>query len=154
TLKINLGERHAKNLVKLAEENSVNVRVFDAQSVGVSLDETVGTEDLETLIRIFNGGKPASFTVAELSRSADVEIPEPLVRAAPFLLHPTFNRHHSETEMLRYIRRLESRDLSLTASMIPLGSCTMKLNASAEMLPITWPEFARLHPFAPTWQAE
>ncbi|HEU0010651.1 MAG TPA: aminomethyl-transferring glycine dehydrogenase [Verrucomicrobiae bacterium] len=154
TLKINLGQGHAGDLVKLAEEHFINVRVFDAQSVGVSLDETTGAEDLETLIRIFNHGKAPPFTVANLSRSAEPEFPTPFARTTPFLAHPTFNRHHSETEMLRYIRRLESRDLSLTASMIPLGSCTMKLNASAEMLPLTWPEFGRLHPFAPTWQAE
>jgi glycine dehydrogenase len=154
TLKINLGQGHARDLVKLAEEHSMNVRVFDAQNVGVSLDETTGAEDLETLIRIFNRGKAPPFTVADLSRSAETDYPAPFARSTPFLAHPTFNLHHSETEMLRYIRRLESRDLSLTASMIPLGSCTMKLNASAEMLPITWPEFGRLHPFAPTWQAE
>ncbi len=198
TLKINLGQGHARDLVKLAEEHSINVRVFDAQSVGVSLDETTGTEDLEMLIRIFNRGKAPPFTIVDLSRSAETDLypfsvaatvrsraefssgdnrsrdsappsrdltvaatlntypdfPAPFARTTPFLAHPTFNRHHSETEMLRYIRRLESRDLSLTASMIPLGSCTMKLNASAEMLPLTWPEFGRLHPFAPTWQAE
>jgi glycine dehydrogenase len=154
TLKINLGQGHARDLVKLAEEHSINLRVFDAQSVGVSLDETTGAEDLETLIRIFNRGKTPPFTIADLSRSAETELPAPFARNTPFLAHPTFHLHHSETEMLRYIRRLESRDLSLTASMIPLGSCTMKLNASAEMLPLTWPEFGRLHPFAPTWQAE
>jgi len=154
TLKINLGQRHARDSVKLAEEHSVNLRVFDGQSVGVSLDETTGAEDLETLIRIFNGGKASPFTVAELARSAAPDFPAPFARTTPFLTHSTFNLHHSETEMLRYIKRLESRDLSLTASMIPLGSCTMKLNASAEMFPLTWPEIGRLHPFAPTWQAE
>src|SRR6185436_19578288 len=82
------------------------------------------------------------------------EIGAPSARTSAFLTHPTFNRYHSETEMLRYIRRLESRDLSLTASMIPLGSCTMKLNATAEMYPVTCPEFGKIHPFAPTHQAE
>ena len=78
-------------------------------------------------------------------------IPQPLQRTSPFLAHKVFNRYHTETEMLRYIKRLESRDLSLTASMIPLGSCTMKLNAAAEMFPVSWPEFAKIHPFAPIW---
>ena len=154
TLKINLGARHAKDIVKLAEEHGVNLRVFDAQSVGLSLDETTSAEDLETLLKIFNAGKTPAFTVESLA-SQEASRPSPLTpRTSPFLTHSVFQRHHSETEMLRYIRRLESRDLSLTASMIPLGSCTMKLNATAEMFPVTWPEFGRLHPFAPTWQAE
>ena len=156
TIKVNLGSRHAKDLVKLAEEHRVNLRVFDAQSVGVSLDETTSVEDLETLLKIFNDGKAPAFAVESLLAVSDANarIAPGTGRTSPFLTHSVFHRYHSETEMLRYIRKLESRDLSLTASMIPLGSCTMKLNATAEMFPVTWPEFGKLHPFAPSHQAE
>jgi len=154
TIKVNLGSKHAKDIVKAAEERRVNVRVFDAQNVGISLDETCGIDELETLVKIFNDGKSAAFTVESLATGDASRITGNAARQSAFLTHPTFNRYHSETEMLRYIRRLESRDLSLTASMIPLGSCTMKLNATAEMFPVTWPEFGKLHPFAPSWQAE
>jgi glycine dehydrogenase len=155
TLKINLGAGHARDVVRLAEAERINLRVFDAQNVGFALDETTSAEDLATLLKIFNGGKALPFSIADFERApAPLASPHPLARTTPFLTHPVFHRHHSETEMLRYIRRLESRDLSLTASMIPLGSCTMKLNATAEMFPVTWPEIGRLHPFAPTWQSE
>jgi glycine dehydrogenase len=155
TIRVNLGSRHAKDLVKAAGEHRVNLRVFDAQNVGISLDETCGVEELETLVKVFNGGRSAPFGFEALAASSDsLRITDYALRQSPFLTHPVFNRHHSETEMLRYIRRLESRDLSLTASMIPLGSCTMKLNATAEMYPVTWPEFSKLHPFAPMHQAE
>jgi glycine dehydrogenase len=157
TLKVNLGSRHAKDILKLAEEHRVNLRVFDAQTVGFSLDETTSAEDIETLLKIFSGGRNPDLRQSMVRTSEDRVEPvlaAPHRRTSAFLTHPVFNRYHSETEMLRYIRRLESRDLSLTASMIPLGSCTMKLNATAEMFPVTWPEFARVHPFAPTWQAE
>jgi glycine dehydrogenase len=155
TIKVNLGSRHAKDLLKTAEEHRVNLRVFDAQNVGISLDETCGLEELETLVKVFNGGRSAPFGFETFATSNDsLRITDGALRKSPFLPHPVFNRHHSETEMLRYIRKLESRDLSLTASMIPLGSCTMKLNATAEMYPVTWPEFSKLHPFAPTHQAE
>ena len=156
TVKVNLASRHAKDIVKAAEERRVNLRVFDAQSVGISLDETCGLDELQTLVKVFTAGRRADFQIGEFVASAGVEAEfgAPFARKSAFLTHPTFNRHHSETEMLRYIRRLESRDLSLTASMIPLGSCTMKLNATAEMYPVTWPEFGKLHPFAPSSQAE
>src|SRR5205814_9034243 len=101
----------------------------------------------------FNGGKAPSINVGTLVAHADADYSAPLARTGDYLKHPVFNRYHSETEMLRYIRRLESRDLSLTTSMIPLGSCTMKLNATVEMFPVTWPEFARMHPYAPADQA-
>ncbi|MFN0219233.1 MAG: glycine dehydrogenase (aminomethyl-transferring), partial [Hyphomicrobium sp.] len=108
-----------------------------------------------TLLKIFNDGKAPAFTVESLLAASDANarIAPNTVRTSPFLTHSVFHRYHSETEMLRYIRKLESRDLSLTASMIPLGSCTMKLNATAEMLPISWPEFSEMHPFAPADQA-
>src|SRR5213078_1771668 len=104
--------------------------------------------DVEKILGIFNGNKAINFAIPDPAS----RIPGPLSRTSPFLQHSVFNRYHSETEMLRYIKRLESRDLSLTASMIPLGSCTMKLNAAAEMFPVSWPEFAKIHPFAPIKQ--
>ena len=153
TLRVDLGSRHSKDIMRTAESLQVNLRVFDAQTLGVTLDETTSLDDLGLILRVFNVGKPPDFSVAELA----VEHPgyeAPYLRTSAFLTHPVFNRYHSETEMLRYIRRLESRDLSLTTSMIPLGSCTMKLNATAEMFPVTWPEFGRLHPFAPPSQTQ
>ncbi len=156
TLRVNLGPGHARDIIRLAEEQQINLRVYDAQSVGFALDETTSVADVEALVRLFHGGKPLPFPLAEVDPGANLGSPggAALARTSPFLTHPVFHRHQSETEMLRYIRRLESRDLSLTASMIPLGSCTMKLNATAEMFPVTWPELGRIHPFAPSWQAE
>lgn len=142
--------KSAAETLKLAEAQGVNLRAIDEKAVGISLDETTSADDVAKLWQIFNGNKVPAFTVAELSASAKSEIGN---RKSPFLQHSVFNRYHSETEMLRYIKRLESRDLSLTASMIPLGSCTMKLNAAAEMFPVSWPEFAKIHPFAPIGQA-
>jgi len=133
-----------------AREARVNLRYFRDGTVGVALDETVTPADLEDLLAAFGAPDPA----AEMAASFEpAPLPPRLVRCSPYLEHPVFNSHHSETEMLRYIRRLESRDLSLTTSMIPLGSCTMKLNATTQMTPVTWPEFANLHPFAPPEQA-
>ena len=135
---------------KAAEARQLNFRHVDSKRVGIALDERTTLAEIDLILGVF-GVKPA--TAAELE--ADLTpgaIPAVLVRTSEFLKHPSFNRYHSETEMLRYIKRLESRDLSLTASMIPLGSCTMKLNATAEMFPVSWPEFARIHPFAPLKQ--
>ena len=121
----------------------------------VALDETVTAADVDELLEIFAAGleRGAAPSVAKLAPSVDSRYDERFARTTPFLTHPVFNRYHSETEMLRYIKRLESRDLSLTTSMIPLGSCTMKLNATAEMFPVSWPEFGKIHPFAPLEQA-
>jgi glycine dehydrogenase len=122
----------------------------------VSFDETTTMAEVEALLEVFaavsSGG--ARVDVATLARAAELPIPPSLRRTSAYLGHPVFNRYHSETEMLRYLHRLERKDLTLTHSMIPLGSCTMKLNATAEMIPVTWPEFGRLHPFAPPDQAE
>jgi len=137
-------------ILKLAETHGINFRAIDKETVGISLGESASAKDIAEIWQIFNGDKPASFTVAELAMNRQSAIGN---RQSKFLQHPVFNRYHSETEMLRYIKRLESRDLSLTASMIPLGSCTMKLNAAAEMFPVSWPEFAKIHPFAPLGQA-
>ncbi len=140
--------KSAAEVHKLAETHHINLRRLDATHVGLSLDEVATLGDVELLLRIFNADKAPAFTVTDLSPKTSPFA----VRTSPFLSHPTFNRHHSETEMLRYLRRLESKDISLCHSMIPLGSCTMKLNASAEMFPVSWPEFAKLHPFAPITQ--
>ncbi len=153
TIRVELGAKRSSDLVKIAESHRVNLRLMDAQTVGVTLDETVTENDLADLLAIFNGGRAPDFTLGGLAGSVDTSIPEWFARQSLFLTHPVFNRYHSETEMLRYLRRLESRDLSLTTSMIPLGSCTMKLNATCEMLPVSWPEFSRLHPFVPLGQA-
>ena len=127
-------------------------------SVGITLDETTTRQDVEDILEAFANDREVAFgfddLVAELEREGGIpKLPEVLVRRSRFLTHPVFHRHHSETEMLRYIHRLQAKDLSLTTSMIPLGSCTMKLNATVEMIPVSWPEFGRMHPFAPTDQA-
>ncbi len=130
----------------------VNLRRIDDQTLGVALDETVEREDVEELWRIFSG-EPPPHSVEEADRAAVECLPGELRRATPYLTHPVFNAYRSETEMLRYLHRLQEKDLSLTRSMIPLGSCTMKLNATSEMLSITLPGFADMHPFAPLEQA-
>ncbi len=153
TLKITGGPRNQPQLVTEALARQVNLRIYPDGAVGVSLDEATGVFDLQRLLEIF-GAKPGQFDPEKLAADLRLEYPAPHQRRSDFLTHPVFNSYHSETEMLRYIHRLQARDLSLTHSMISLGSCTMKLNATAEMLPITWPEFSRLHPFAPVDQAQ
>ena len=153
TLRIELEPGARAEFLRMAQSHRVNLRVIGDESVGISLDETVELADLDLLFQIFNGGRPAPFTADTLTAHLSPRIPPALLRNDSILTHPVFHQHRSETEMLRYLKRLEHRDLSLTTSMIPLGSCTMKLNAACEMLPITWPGFARLHPFAPADQA-
>ena len=131
-----------------AEAKKINFRRIDGRTIGVALDETTTPDDVRDVLAAFAGARTVPDTDAE-----EVRLPRALLRQSAYLGHPVFNTHHSETEMLRYMRLLESRDLSLTRSMIPLGSCTMKLNATAEMVPITWPGFSRMHPFAPRAQA-
>ncbi len=150
TLTITLGNKNVADILKIAEAHRVNFRLIDDKTVGISLDEATSAKDISLLWQIFNGDKPANFSVDDLAAACHSSL---VTRHSPFLQHSVFNRYHSETEMLRYIKRLESRDLSLTASMIPLGSCTMKLNAAAEMFPVSWPEFGKIHPFAPLGQA-
>ena len=120
--------------------------------LGIALDETTTRDDIVALWRVFAKDGQALPQLADFERGIAPMIPEGLRRTSPFLTHPVFNRHHSETEMLRYLRGLADKDLALDRSMIPLGSCTMKLNATSEMIPITWPEFANIHPFAPADQ--
>jgi len=122
--------------------------------VCIALDETVREEDLQALFAAFGGDGATVPSIEELADASDSRYDERFKRTTPFMTHPVFNVHRSETEILRYMHKLESRDLSLVHSMIPLGSCTMKLNATAEMMPITWPGFSKLHPFAPVEQAE
>ncbi len=152
TLCIDLGDTPACDLQKIAEASRLNLRILNGHSITVSLDET--TTCIEPLLKIFSGKQPASFDPSTLAPSPEDEWPAAIQRQSPFLTHPVFNSYHTETEMLRYIRRLESKDLSLTTSMIPLGSCTMKLNATSEMLPVSWEKLSRLHPFAPAEQTE
>jgi len=129
----------------------INFRRVDEATLGLSLDETTARGDVERAWRAFAGAE-TGFEVGELDGTTPDALPPALTRTSAFLTHPTFNRYHAETEMLRYLRRLADRDIALDRAMIPLGSCTMKLNATAEMIPVTWPEFANLHPFAPADQ--
>jgi len=135
-----------------AASRGVNLRVIDDTCLGISLDETTTAEDVETLWQLLDAN--SSLTVAEVEPSAASGLPEALLRINEVLTHPVFNQYHSETEMLRYLRSLADKDLALDRAMIPLGSCTMKLNATAEMLPVTWPEFGAIHPFAPEDQTQ
>lgn len=133
----------------------VNLRKVDTTRVGVTLDESVGHEDLKTLVSVFAmAASGPTGVLANIPQPTATAIPSSLVRTSEFLPHPVFNTHHSETEMLRYIFHLASKDLSLVHTMIPLGSCTMKLNSTSSMIPLTWPEFGGVHPFAPVDQVE
>ncbi len=141
----------ANELHAAAVAAGINLRKIDTKHVGVSLDETCDRDTLAALWNVFSGGKAApDFDAVEAG--VDRNFPEALVRTSAYLEHPTFNRYHSETEMLRYLRSLADKDLALDRTMIPLGSCTMKLNATSEMIPVTWPEFSTIHPFAPADQ--
>jgi glycine dehydrogenase len=153
TLCVELTGQTADDVVGAAAAREINLRKAGTHRVIVALDETVTEDDVQALLTIFAAGQPAPET-GGLSAEVDDRFDERFARTSAFLRHPVFNTHHSETEMLRYMRGLEQKDLSLTHSMIPLGSCTMKLNATAEMLPVTWPEFGKLHPFAPVEQAQ
>ena len=149
TLTLRLDER-TQSVVKSAQEQEINLRLVDEQTVGISLDETTEIDDVKVLWSILLGDHnlDADTLAAEISEA----LPGNLIRTDDFLSHPTFSNYHSETEMLRYLRQLSDKDIALDRAMIPLGSCTMKLNATAEMLPITWPEFSNMHPFAPNSQ--
>lgn len=148
TLKIDAGSKaNLNSLKKKFEAAKINLRYFDEQFIGISVDETTTESDVKEILEIF-GAKEISSSVNGSS------IPGNLQRKTKFMQHPVFNVHHSETEMLRYMKKLENKDLSLNMSMIPLGSCTMKLNATSEMIPVTWAEFGTLHPFIPVEQAE
>ena len=150
TIRVDL-EKPAADLLERAAKAGCNLRQLGETAIGISVDETTSDNDVETLISLFRGTHVRDFDSDQLSGGA-FHIPQFAIRSSPYLTHPVFNTYDTETEMLRYLKKLESRDLSLCHSMIPLGSCTMKLNATAEMFPISWPEFARLHPFTPADQ--
>ncbi len=152
TLTLVFGERTAA-LHEAARARGYNLRDVSAEALGVALDETSTLADVQALLEILADGKAAP-QVAELGEAEGVELPEALRRQSAFLTHPVFASHRSETELMRYLRKLADKDLALDRTMIPLGSCTMKLNAASEMIPVTWAEFGSIHPFAPADQAE
>jgi glycine dehydrogenase len=137
---------NADDIHRVANDNGINLRRIDARHVGISLDETITRDDIALLVKIFGG---ADVDFDSLDKDAADAYPAALARTSAYLTHPTFNRYHAEHEMLRYLRALADKDLALDRTMIPLGSCTMKLNATSEMIPVTWPEFSNIHPFAP-----
>ena len=152
TLHVEAGTR-TDALLQAARDAGVNLRRASATSVGITLDETTTRDDITLLWKLFAGTQPVP-DFAPFEKGVAALIPVELQRTSACLTHPVFNRHHSETDMLRYIRSLSDKDLALDRTMIPLGSCTMKLNATSEMIPVTWPEFAGLHPFAPQDQLQ
>jgi glycine cleavage system P protein (glycine dehydrogenase) len=153
TLTLPLPPAQRAEVLERARRAGVNLRQDQPDRLGVSLDETTTLSNVRELLEVFLGGSFDADALAALHAADPAPYPAPFARQSRYLTHPVFNTHHSEHELLRYMKRLENRDLSLTTSMIPLGSCTMKLNATAEMLPLTWARLGRLHPFAPADQA-
>jgi glycine dehydrogenase len=150
TVTFTVTEDDKRKIISRAESVGININSFVAGEVGVSLDETVLANDLSDLVYVLTGEKKSVSTAAVKKP----QLPEAMLRTTECLTHPIFNRYHSESEFLRYVKRLESRELSLATSMIPLGSCTMKLNSTTEMIPVTWKEFGGIHPFAPANQTQ
>ncbi|UTZ42873.1 aminomethyl-transferring glycine dehydrogenase [Vibrio campbellii] len=151
TITINTGAQ-TEDLYAKALAADINLRKLGTQ-LGVSFDETTTVADVEALFAVFGVREEVAALSTEIAGNEFAAIPEALRRTTEYLTHPVFNTHHSETQMMRYLKQLENKDFSLTHGMIPLGSCTMKLNAAAEMIPVTWPEFGSIHPFAPAEQA-
>ncbi|EGU0164883.1 aminomethyl-transferring glycine dehydrogenase [Vibrio parahaemolyticus] len=151
TITINTGEK-TQDLYAKALAADINLRALPGK-LGISLDETTTVADVEALFAVFGVKEDVTALSTEIAGNEFAAIPEALRRTSEYLTHPVFNTYHSETQMMRYLKQLENKDFSLTHGMIPLGSCTMKLNAAAEMIPITWPEFGSIHPFAPAEQA-
>lgn len=150
TLDVSKVAASSKDLHLASEKVGVNLRHIDDKHVGVTLDESVTPDELVDLINIFaSSAQLSSLSLSDLKQVDGSAIPSALKRESEYLPHPVFNKHHSETEMLRYIHHLASKDIGLVHSMIPLGSCTMKLNSTSSMIPVTWPEFSAVHPFAP-----
>lgn len=153
TLWVDVKDEKADELISFAKDHEINLRRIDASSIGVSLNEAVELEELNNLISVFSAFKNQNHNPIEEATN-ELGISPNLQRKSSFLTHPVFNRYQTETEMMRYIKRLENKDFSLVHGMIPLGSCTMKLNAASELMALSWPEFANIHPFAPADQAE
>jgi glycine dehydrogenase len=153
TVRVHAGHRRDA-VIQAALDGGINLRPVGEWELCVAFDETVSLQDVQDVLNAFAAAMGGTTITVQAEEDVTAELAHGLARTSDFMTHPVFHRYRSETEMLRYIHRLESRDLSLVHSMIPLGSCTMKLNAAAEMLPISWPEFAKLHPFAPADQAE
>lgn len=143
-----------QTVIAEAEKLEMNFRVINDKTIGISLNETTTPEDVETIWMAFNGGNKAAFDCHSIDDTLKMDIPANLARKSAFLTNSVFNSHHSETELLRYIHHLQNKDITLTHSMIPLGSCTMKLNATTELVPVSWPEIGKLHPFAPVAQTQ
>ena len=153
TLKISVPD--AASVIKLAAAQEMNFHLIDEKNIGISIDETSSQKDIVNILHVFAASINKDTAVATFNADALLQnIPFNLTRTSDFLTHPVFNTHHSESQMMRYIKFLENKDLSLNTSMISLGSCTMKLNAASELIPVSWPEFSRLHPFAPAYQTE
>ena len=152
TVTINTGDKTAQILTR-ALAHEINLRKVDANTISVAVDETITSADIEKLWSVF-GAADHALAFIPIEKRAKDSLPAALMRSTAYLTHAVFNRHHSETDMLRYLRSLSDKDLALDRTMIPLGSCTMKLNATAEMIPVTWPEFSNMHPFAPEDQSE
>jgi len=145
---------NADKVKEIAETKQINFRYFDSRHVGISLDETTTLSDIRDIVAVFCEAAQEKVPGSVTPATDLAHLPASLLRTSEFLTHAVFNAHHSESEMMRYIKHLENRDLSLNTSMIPLGSCTMKLNAATELIPVSWPEFSQLHPFVPGNQAE
>lgn len=159
TLRVDSGQDSASEIVAAAQVRQINLRILDEKTVGISLDETTSLQDVVALLEIFagmgvQGLAPLPFRLESLVKGNIEDFTAPFSRTSSYLTDSVFNCYHSETELLRYLYRLQTKDLSLTTSMIPLGSCTMKLNGTAEMMPVTWSEFGKLHPFIPLRQAQ
>ncbi|MEH1865630.1 MAG: aminomethyl-transferring glycine dehydrogenase [Nostoc sp.] len=159
TLRVELGTRSLEVILEACQARNINLRIFDDTAVGISLNETTTVDDLVEVLEIFAAPDSLFIGFKEIGDLIAAQCKSPLqnsslARTSNYLTHPVFNRYHSETELLRYLHKLESKDLSLTTSMIPLGSCTMKLNATAEMIPVSWEEFGKIHPFAPASQTQ
>jgi glycine dehydrogenase len=154
TLRVDCGDERARAILKAAAGRGMNLRRYSKTALCVALDEATTLADVRTLVEVFAANGSAEAALAAVESGPKAAIPAAFARVGPILKHPVFHSHHTEHELLRYARRLESKDLSLTTSMIPLGSCTMKLNATAEMFPVTWPELGRIHPFAPVAQTK
>jgi glycine dehydrogenase len=144
TISIHTSDR-TDSIIQAAQDDKINLRKVDSNTLSLAFDETTTPAHIEELWAIFGG----ELSFADIDSSAKNLIPQNLLREDEILSHPIFNTHHSETELLRYMRTLADKDIALDRAMIPLGSCTMKLNATTEMIPVTWPEFGQIHPFAP-----